>query len=529
MRKILAFASKEIYTTFRDRNLMLLMFATPLVLSTIIGLAFGGIGDSELPDFADIPVAVVNLDEGVDLQEVISLPDQIANLDALPFDPDDLALIFNQAGIGPDQLVQDGAPLNFGDQLAAILLSQPVEGAGTTATQGFDLTEIGCSLLEESDAAGAASLAAGGNLDDLLDATALDNADQARAAVDNGEFAAAVIIPPGFSRRIMPQFAFDEDLRIRTQVPDEDGAVEVYANNGRPISVRILHSVVAGIVNQFVRVGVALGATLETSANSLAASIGRGEINLATVDLSAPAAALQDLDATALEPLGCLITPGANNITVAHPPLEAIQEAPRFARTIVPIGASQAVFFALFTGVFGIQSLYEERKYWTLQRLIVSPTPKVFLLIGKLLGNLVTVFLQILILLAALTLIASVVIGEPTFIWGANIAAIVVVTLALALCVSGLGVFVVGLAKTPEQVNLFGPMINITLAVVGGSFGFALPEQAARFSLIYWGVDAFTQLANAQTDITVNLLALFAQGIVLFLLGAWLFKRRIDL
>ena len=529
MRKILAFASKEIYTTFRDRNLMLLMFATPLVLSTIIGLAFGGIGDSELPDFADIPVAVVNLDDGVDLQEVISLPDQFANLDALPFDPDDLARIFNQAGIGPDQLVQDGAPLNFGDQLAAILLSQPVEGAGTTTTQGFDLTEIGCSLLDESEAAGAASLAAGGNLDDLLDATAFDNADQARAAVDRGEFAAAVIIPPGFSRRIMPQLAFDEDLRIRTQVPDEDGAVEVYANNGRPISVRILHSVVAGIVNQFVRVGVALGATLETSVNSLSASIGRGEINLAAFDLSAPAAALQDLDATALEPLGCLITPGANNITVAHPPLEAIQEAPRFARTIVPIGASQAVFFALFTGVFGIQSLYEERKNWTLQRLVVSPTPRVFLLIGKLLGNLVTVFLQILILLAALTLIASVVIGEPTFIWGANIAAIIVVTLALALCVSGLGVFVVGLAKTPEQVNLFGPMINITLAVVGGSFGFALPEQAARFSLIYWGVDAFTQLANAQTDITVNLLALFAQGIVLFLLGAWLFKRRIDL
>ena len=529
MRKILAFASKELYTTFRDRNLLLLMFATPLVLSTIIGLAFGGIGDSELPDFADIPIAVVNLDEGVDPQEIISLPDQFANLDALPFNPDDLARVLNQAGIGPDLLLQDGAPLNFGDQLAAILLSQPVEGTGTTTTQGFDLTEIGCSLLDEPEAAGAASLAAGGSLDDLLDATALDNADQARAAVDNGEFAAAVIIPPGFSRRIMPQFALGEDLSFRTQVPDEAGAVEVYANNGQPISVRILHSVVAGIVNQFVRVSVALGATLETSVNTLAASIGSGEINLATVDLSAPAAALQDLDATALEPLGCLITPGANNITVAHPPLEAIQEAPRFARTIVPIGASQAVFFALFTGIFGINSIYEERRYWTLQRLIVSPTPKVFLLAGKLLGNLVTVFLQILILLAALTLIASVVIGQPTFIWGSNISALLALTLALALCVSGVGVLVVGLAKTPEQVNLFGPLINISLAVLGGSFGFALPEQTARFSLIYWGVDAFMKLANAQTDVTVNLLVLIAQGIVLFLLGAWLFKRRIEL
>ena len=282
-------------------------------------------------------------------------------------------------------------------------------------------------------------------------------------------------------------------------------------------------------MNQFVRVSVAIGATLETSVNTLAASIGRGDIDLSTVDLSASVAALQELEATVLEPLGCLITPGANNITVAQPPLEPIQEAPRFARTIVPIGASQAVFFALFTGVFGIHSIYEERKYWTLQRLIVSPTPRIFLLAGKLLGNLVTVFLQILILLAALTLIASVVIGQPTLIWGTNFAAIIIVTLALALCVSGLGVFVVGLAKTPEQVNLFGPMINISLAVVGGAFGFALPDQAARFSLIYWGVDAFMQLANAQTDVAVNLLVLFGQGILLFLVGAWLFKRRLDL
>ena len=532
MRKILAFASKELYTAFRDRNLALLMFATPLVLSTIIGLAFGGIGgngDSELPDFADIPVAVVNLDEGVDTREVITLPDQFANLDALPFDPGDLASAFNQAGIGPDQLSQNGTALNFGDQLAAILLSQPVEGSGTTTTEGFDLTELGCSLLDDSENAGPPAVASQGSLDDLLNGSALDNADQARAAVDNGEFVAAVIIPPGFSKRVMPKFAFDDNLRLRVQSPGDGGTVEVYANNGRPVSARILHSIVSGIVNQFVRAGVALGATLETSANALASGIVEGEIDLGAVDLSALPTGLQNLNAAALEPLGCLITPGANNINVTQQPLAAIQEAPPFSRVIVPTGASQAVFFALFTGVFGIQSIYQERRHWTLQRLIVSPTPRVYLLAGKLLGNLVTVFLQIIILLAALTLIASIVIGQPTLIWGTNFAAILIVTLALSLCVSGLGVFVVGLAKTPEQVNLFGPMINISLAVLGGAFGFALPDQAARFSLIYWGVDAFTQLANAQTGIAVNLLVLFGQGILLFLLGAWLFKRRLDL
>lgn len=518
MRKILAVAAKELYVFFRDRNLVLLMFATPLVLSTIIGLAFGGSGDTEGPEIAAIDVVVVNLDEGVNMQEIIDLPDQVADLDALPIDP---------AAFPP--LEQNNTALNFGDILAAILLSQPPPAGSASPTPGFDLNELGCSLLDDSENAGAAAVSLQGSLEDLLDATEMDNADQARAAVDSGEITAAVIIPPGFSSQIMPRFTFDQNLRLQAQTAGSVGTVDVYTNRGRPVSAQILHGVVSGIVNQFARVGVALGATLETSTNTLVDIVRGGQIDLGAVDLSGLQTDLQDLDPAVIEPVGCLITPGANNISVSRQPLKAIQEKPLFNRIIVPAGASQAVFFALFTGVFGILSIYQERRHWTLQRLIVSPTPRFFLLAGKLLGNLVTVFLQLLILLAALTLIASAVIGEPTFIWGTNLALILAVTLALALCVSGLGVLVVGLAKTPEQVNLFGPMINISLAVLGGAFGFALPDQAARFSLIFWGVDAFTKLADFQTDVAINLLVLVGQGVLFFLLGTWLFKRRIGL
>ena len=246
MRKILAITSKEIYTVFRDRNLILLMFATPLVLSTIIGLAFGSTGDSEVPDFADIPVAVVNHDEGVDLQETIDLPDQFANLDALPFDLEDFGLPPNLSAIGQNPLLQNGSELNFGDILAGILLSQPITDTATLGGIEFDVAQFECTLLDPSAEAGAASFAAEGSLSDLLDATAVQDAEQARAAVDSGEFAAAVIIPPGFSRRMVPQFAFDEGGRLYTQPVDESGSVEVYANNGRPISSRILHSIVTG-------------------------------------------------------------------------------------------------------------------------------------------------------------------------------------------------------------------------------------------------------------------------------------------
>ncbi len=67
MNKILALIWKELYTTYTDRNLMLIMVVTPLALATIIGTAFSGFfgGGGDAP-IRDIPVAIVNLDAGVE-------------------------------------------------------------------------------------------------------------------------------------------------------------------------------------------------------------------------------------------------------------------------------------------------------------------------------------------------------------------------------------------------------------------------------------------------------------------------------
>lgn len=511
MNKILAIAWKELYTTFRDRSLILIMFVTPLVLSTIIGLAFGSGGDSDTPDFTDIPLAVVNLDEGFNLLDEINLPDTLMNPETFPFDLNDVEI-----NLG-DQLSGD---INLGDQLASILLSESIED-GIEGT-GFDIAELTCSLLDTE----AESVSFEGTLDDLLDARLVDDPAVARTGVEEGEYAVAVIIPPGFSQQLVPRFQFEAGTLSSTSYGME-GSVEVYGNSGRAISARIVHSIVEGIVNQYVRLHVALSTTLETTVNTLLDNT--SNLDLSAINTAAAPLPLQNLGWETLEPVGCLLLPGASNITVDQQPLDALQEGNRFARIIVAIGSSQAVFFALFTGVFGILSIYEERRQWTLQRLLVSPTPRVYILAGRLLGNLVIVLVQLLLLLAALTLVASVVIGEPTFVWGPNLPGLFLVTTALALCTSGLGVFVVGLARSQEQVQIFAPMINITLAVLGGSFGFNLPEQASQFSLIYWGVNAFTKLASLQTDIGINLLILFGQGIVLFLVGIWLFKRRMAL
>ncbi|MBI5958320.1 MAG: ABC transporter permease [Chloroflexi bacterium] len=61
--KLWAIAWKDIYTTFKDRNAMMYMFAMPLALSLIIGMAFGANGDVSIER---VPVAVVNHDQGME-------------------------------------------------------------------------------------------------------------------------------------------------------------------------------------------------------------------------------------------------------------------------------------------------------------------------------------------------------------------------------------------------------------------------------------------------------------------------------
>lgn len=496
MGKVWAIAWKELYTTLVDRNLLLIMFATPLILSTIIGLAFGGLG-SATPSFAAIPVAVVNLDQGLNIGSFVS--DTVAISTTQPL----------------TTALPNGFAFNVGSVIASILLSEPITASGvlSTADRNFDVSALTCDLVS-TDSANASTFQ--GSLDELLTATKVADPATARQGVEKGEYAAAVIIPADFTQRFLPTVTLPES----TTTTATDQAVEVYANSGRAISASIVRSIVEGIVNQFLRLTVTLEASLDTFVDTFDLT----QINTTTLSTT-----FTTVNTDTFAVLGCLFQPGINPIGINQQPLDKGQTENRFGRLMVVIGGAQAVFFALFTGTFGILSIYEERRQWTLQRMLVSPTSSSTILLGKLVGNLVVVVVQLLVLLLALTLIASIVTGTPTFIWGTNLLALALLLLVLALCVSGLGVLIVGLARTPEQVQVIGPMVNMALGVLGGSFGFALPAILGRLSLIYWGVDAFQKLAGGEPGIGQNLLILSGQGFVFFVIGLWFFRRRITL
>ena len=203
-RKILTIAWKDVRATFTDRNLMLIMLAAPLAISTIIGLTFGGVSQGAAP-VTDIPVAVVNLDASTEA---------------------------NSASV----------------ILAGVLAPLPPETSGSTApvdTQGFVCAEAGDSAAQD-----------GGNgtsLDVLLESVRVATPEEARAGVDSGLYTVAVIIPADFSTNI--DFT-PVNLNLKPTL------IEVYADPSKPIASSIVRSIVQQVSVRIATGNVALSALI---------------------------------------------------------------------------------------------------------------------------------------------------------------------------------------------------------------------------------------------------------------------------
>jgi ABC-2 type transport system permease protein len=442
MSKILNIAWKELFITYTDRSLLLIMIVTPLALSTIIGSAFsgfiGGSAGSDIP-VRDIPVALVNLDVPVEA---------------------------------------NGQDVHLGRTFVSLFLP-----SGSSAQN------------------------AANPLLSLTEATLLTDAAQARAGVDAGTYNAAVIIPEDFSRSLTPTMN-DLDLRV--------SPVEVYTSRAAPVSASIIRSVTENIVNQFVTGGVTIAATL-------------GELT---------ARARQDLifglqfaaGASGWSPdFAAAFNSRSQPITIDQRTVSG--EVAAF-NPLVAFGAAQALFFMIFTAVQSANSVLYERRDGTLQRMIVSPTSRLTILLGKLLGALANCIVQVTLLFFFLNIVGIVLSGRLQIIWGDHLGLVALVIVAGSLAACGIGAVITAIARTPEQVNIIGSLLAMFFGLFSGAFFDlrALGSLAAlgRVTPNFWAVDAFTQLSLGRVDIGLNLAVLLLIGAVTFLAGLTLFERRLN-
>jgi ABC-2 type transport system permease protein len=467
MSKLWAIAWKEIYTTFTDRNLVLIMIASPLVLSAIVALAFGGLGDGDVP-IAEIPIAVVNHDQGGELG------------------------------------------VNFGEIFVSVLVPSAEDGSGSalptceTADQGapsVSLDELTDAV--EFDDQLADTLIANGELEFLHSVPDRQAYTEgvAKAAVDHGIYTAAIIIPADFSERVSYVPILHPEIEVT--------GITVYANRGSPIASGVVRSIAEGITNQIATGNIAIAATF-------------AEIQFTLGPTALAQASNPDLSSA----FACAFTPTGNLVRLDTESVAGSSDGSVTRSILVWVGSAQAMFFALFTAQFGVLGLHNERRQGTLQRMVVSPTPRAYILTGSLLGVFITVIFQITILVVALTAVGSLLQGKLDLIWGSEYLLIVGLVLAVGLAVSGFGMLMAAIVKTPEQGQILGPIVNMAMGVLGGAFGFLLPKTVAIFSIVYWGREAFQRLAAGEADIGTNLLVLVVQGAVMYAVGVVLFNRR---
>ncbi len=452
MMPMLTIAWKNIYVVFRDRNLLLIMIVTPLTLATIIGLAFGGIGGGgAVASFSDIPVVLVNLDAGVE---------------------------------------QNRQRFSYGDILNDLLLP-----ADPNAPQDAETAASACPSANGTNRDATA-------LNELLNVTAMDDPAAARAAVDNGQYTAAVIIPSDYSQRLV------------SSTPNQQPLIEVYGSAGRPISAGIVNSIVQSIAYQTIKGVAAVQATIGQLVDEAQSNAAFGLYFATLTGLGG------------WEPdFACAFSGTLDPLTVEREALTLTQTRTPFIQILVTIGTAQAMFFALFTaqGTFG--NIFDEKKLGTLPRLFAAPIRRRTVLTGYMVSAFAIVLIQLALLIVALTLVGSAIEGTPQFIWGTSPLLLVMMG-AITVSVCGVSLLVVSIVSSRQQSGVIASLLNTFFAFLGGTFGIQLPPAIAGFSPIYWAVDGLSKLSNQSGDITLNVLILLTQGSVMFVIGLILFNRR---
>jgi len=195
--------------------------------------------------------------------------------------------------------------------------------------------------------------------------------------------------------------------------------------------------------------------------------------------------------------------------------------------------AGFAILFAFMGAQVTAASIYDEKKLGTFRRLQTSPLSRFELMLGKMLPNFVIALVQVAIIFGLSTVLLPLMnLGAPSL--GKDPLALVVVTVVLAVCSTGLGVFIAALARTESQVGGIATVLLWTAGMVGGAFipAFLLGNFLNTIGKVvphYWALQAYNDLlirGKGLVDVlpAVGILA----GFALLFLVVGLLKFRFD-
>jgi len=120
-----------------------------------------------------------------------------------------------------------------------------------------------------------------------------------------------------------------------------------------------------------------------------------------------------------------------------------------------------SVFFSMYTMVFAIGTILNDRQYKTWQRMLISPVSKASILGGSMVAAYLTGALQI----GVLILCGKYLFGLD---WGNSIWGVLMVAAAFVFAVTSMGLMLSGVVKTHAQLSSITPVVLTSTSMLGG-------------------------------------------------------------
>ena len=187
--------------------------------------------------------------------------------------------------------------------------------------------------------------------------------------------------------------------------------------------------------------------------------------------------------------------------------------------------AGQMVFFSFFTGAFSMMSILREDEEGTLARLFTMPIRRASILAGKFLAVFLSVVVQGIVLIIAAHYAFDINWGEPL--------AVALALIGQVIAATGLGVLLISFVREAKQ---GGPVLGgglTALGMLGGLFtaNISMPKaftMLANFTPQGWVIKSWGIVLGGQpvSDLLLPFAVMTAMGIVMFVLGAMMFRKR---
>lgn len=186
---------------------------------------------------------------------------------------------------------------------------------------------------------------------------------------------------------------------------------------------------------------------------------------------------------------------------------------------------AMAMLFLFFTIGSGARSVITERREGTLARVRAAPISDASVLIGKTLGVFVLGVLSLATVWAVTALGFGVDWGDPL--------GVAAVLLGVIVAISGISLFVSGIARTENQADALTTIVALALAVLGGSFFFGATGAVStlkRFTPNGQALNALTELSAGEAglaDVVPTVLLLLAIGLATGAVGVATLRKKV--